>query len=138
MTEEDLSQPTPEEIYYAAEQYLPYLPVELQASVAGLLEEARAGHKRDSAILSVMSEDADARRWLRAALFGDMEKSVLGEYGPLAGGPDVPANSRWKCPECGFVWHVSRKGRPVPPCPKCKIALKKMKQSSVKGARDVR
>jgi len=113
------SQPTPQEIYYAAELYLPYLSETLQAQINTLLSEVQAGKKRDNAILSLISDDKAARQWMRQALFGEQFETMKSGFDPLAsGGPVVPANSQWKCPECGFVWRVQRKGRPVPPCPK--------------------
>lgn len=130
---QDKSQPTPEEIYYAAEKYLPYLADELREPIAALLAEARAGHKRDTAILSLISEDAAARKWMRAALFGE-QLTLRGGYQPLAGsGPtSVPASSLWVCSKCGYPWRVQRKGRPVPPCPKDGSVLVQVKESPQK------
>ena len=113
------SHPTPQEIYYAAEQYLPYLSELLQSQIKALIKEAQAGEKRDNAILSLISDDKAARQWMRTALFGEEMETLKGGYDPLAGsGPVVQANSLWKCPKCGFTWRVQRKGRPVPHCPK--------------------
>lgn len=113
----DKSQPTAQEIYYAAEKCLPRLPEELQAQIDVLLVEARAGRKRDNAIIALISDDRDARQWMRQALFGDQFETLRG-YQPLAGGgPVVPANSLWRCPQCDFEWRVLQAGRPVPHCP---------------------
>jgi len=113
------SQPTPQEIYYAAEQYLPYLSETLRAQIKTLLSEVQAGKKRDNAILSLISDDKAARQWMRQALFGEQFETMKSGYKPLArGGPVVQANSQWECPQCGFLWRVQHKGRPVPPCPK--------------------
>jgi hypothetical protein len=119
------SQPTPKEIYYAADQYLPYLSEPLQSQIQALLEEAQAGKKRDTIILSLISDDKAARQWMRMALFGKQFETLQRGYEPLAGGgpTSVPANSRWKCPECDFEWRVLRKGRPVPNCPEHNVAL---------------
>jgi hypothetical protein len=125
----DISQPIPEEIYYAAEQYLPRLPDELQAQILALLARAHSGQKCDNAILSLMSDDQDARRWMRQALFGDQFGTLKGGYDPLAGTPtSIPSNSRWDCPQCGFEWRVLRAGRPVPPCPNDYSVLVRMKE----------
>lgn len=115
----DSSYPTPEEVYYAAEQYLPHLQEDLQRQVRTLLERARSGQKVDNAIISIISEDKSARKWMRQVLFtGDIAK-LMRNYEPLAGNiVSVPANSVWICPKCGFEWRVLRAGRPVPPCPK--------------------
>lgn len=112
-----LDEPTPQEVYTAAEACLPYLPSDLRDGVAALLAQARGGKNLKTAILALLAEDESARRWVRAALFGE-QLSVRG-YEPLPGNPtEIPANSRWVCPQCGFVWHVARRGRPVPHCPK--------------------
>ena len=116
---DDITQPIPEEIYFAAEQYLPHLPEELREQIRLLLERARSGQKCDNAILSLISEDEGARRWMRQALFGAQLDTLRGSFEPMAGVPtSIPANSRWVCPECGFEWRVLRAGRPVPTCPK--------------------
>ena|SRR5205085_1061108 len=113
------SNPTPEEVYYATEQYLPILPQEVQSQVDILLEQARSGKKVDNAILSLISDDEYARKWMRKALFGEDIARVMGSYDPLPGGPvSVPANSVWECRQCDFEWRVLRAGRPVPPCPR--------------------
>jgi len=112
------SQPTPEEVYYAAEKYLACLPEEIRAQLSQLLKDARSGQKRDNAILALLAEDETARRWMRAALFGEEDGILKGGYEPLPGAPaSIPANSRWVCPECGFEWLVLHAGRPVPHCP---------------------
>ncbi len=123
------SDPTPEEIYYAAEQYLPLLSDELQTQSHALLEQARSGKKVDNAIVSLISDDEGARKWMRKALFGGNVAEVMGSYDPMIGNAiSVPANSMWVCSnlECsGFEWRVIRNGRPVPPCPKCFSVLKR-------------
>lgn len=117
----DNSQPDSHEIYYAAEKYLPYLSDSLQTQIKTLLTEVRDGQKRDTNILSLLGVDSEARKWMRQALFGEPN---IRSYSQLTGvGPLVPANSQWKCPQCGFLWHVQRKGRPVPYCPKDESVL---------------
>lgn len=126
---EDTSQPTAEEIYYAVEQYLPNLPEALQAPARSLLARASAGEKMDNALLALISEDAQARTWLRQALFGGETARLMGDYAPLPGSPlSVPANSLWICPQCGFEWRVVRAGRPLPSCPRDGSALTRVEK----------
>jgi len=113
------SQPTPEEIYYAAEQYLVVLSNDLQIQLRELLEQSRSGKKVDNAILLLISDDTDARKWMREALFGDDITNVNRVYEPMLGNSiSISSKSVWVCPQCGFEWHVIRAGRPVPYCPK--------------------
>lgn len=126
----DKSQPEPQEVYYAAEQYLPNLSELLQSRVKILLAEAQDGQKRDTIILSLLSDDPEARQWMRQALYGEQTETMRSydPYDPLAGGgPVVKANSQWKCPQCGFIWRVQRKGRPVPNCPTDQSVLVRVK-----------
>jgi len=118
------SQPTPQEIYSAAEACLPHLRPDLQERLAALLAEARAGQRRANRILDLTSQDPRASAWMQTALFGESADTLRG-YEPLAGGgpAHVPANSRWVCPQCGFEWRVLRAGRPLPPCPRDGSAL---------------
>jgi hypothetical protein len=89
----DISNPTTEEIYYAAERYLENLPETLQAQVAALLAEVRAGHQRDNDLLALISSNETARRWMRIALHGP---GTLKGYAPLACTiGDIPAGSLW-------------------------------------------
>lgn len=126
---DDITQPIPEEIYYAAEQYLPHLPEEIQPQILALIERARSGQKCDNAILFLISDDKEAREWMRKALFGAQLGTLKGVYEPLAGTPtSIPANSRWVCPKCGCEWRVLRAGRPVPPCPKDYSVLVQVKE----------
>ena len=133
---QETSHPIPEEIYYAAEQYLPLLSEPLQSQIRALLAEARAGEKRDNAILLQISEDRAAHQWLRSALLGEpvSGETVMRGYEPLpGGGPAVPANSLWRCPRCGFEWRVLHAGRPVPPCPRDGTALERVDSPSKEG-----
>ena len=119
LQEVPMSTPTPEEIYYAAEKYLPNLTRELQAKLTPLLERALLGEKVDNTIIDLLSKDAAARYWMKLALFGEVDGVQYRGYEPLAGKPtSIMASSRWVCPQGNFEWVVLRAGRPVPPCPK--------------------
>ena len=115
--------PTPEEIYYAAEKYLSLLSEPLASQIKALiLDQSQTGQKVDNDILTLISEDENARKWMREALFGGESGQIIrADYSPLPGGLlSVSANSIWICPKigCGFEWRVIRTGRPVPTCPR--------------------
>ena len=127
---------TSEELIYAAEKLLPALSSALQESLAPLLARARKGERVDIMIVDLLSDDEAASRWMRLALFGGQDETLYRGLEPLAGDLGaVQASSVWVCPkpECDFDWRVTRKGRPVPPCPHHNLQLVPEKRHS-KGA----
>lgn len=116
---EDIYAPTHEEVYYAAETYLPYLPDALKKRVKILLQKAKHEASVVDEIISLFSEDKRSRIWMRQALFLTGREVIKGGYEKIAGNPtSVSASQVWVCPKCNFQWHVSRAGRPIPSCPK--------------------
>jgi hypothetical protein len=117
---DNLNAPTPEEVFYAAEVYLPYLPSESQDSIKNLLRKAKGDETSiANEIISAFSEDERARLWMREALFYSGYEVTKGGFEKVAGDPSsVSASKVWICPKCNFKWHVFRIGRPVPNCPK--------------------
>lgn len=116
---EDTSVPTPEEIYYAAEKYLPYLPSALQERVKTLLQNTKNRVFVGNEIISTFSEDERSRLWMHQALFSSGYDIKKDNFEKLAGNPTtVSASKIWICPKCNFKWHLFRVGRPIPNCPK--------------------
>lgn len=116
---DDLTIPTDEEVYYAAEKYLPYLPYISQDRIKTLLQKARNGTTTVNEIISIFSEDEQSRLWMRQVLFFKGYEVTKGGFEKVAGNPtSVSVSKTWICLKCNFKWHVFRVGRPVPNCPK--------------------
>jgi hypothetical protein len=110
--------PEPDDVYLAANAYLPYLPEEMQESLLSLLADAKIGKKTDDQVLELLAQNDQAREWIRAALFIDADRTLSPEYTPLGGSVQAISARKWKCTKCDFVWFIYRSGQPVPPCPK--------------------
>lgn len=114
---------TSDEVYYAAEKYLPCLPEEMQGELKKLLEKARCGGKCDNAILQLMAQNEAARTWMAAALTGPDQGGK--DYTPIQGEiGSIEVKSHWVCPQCKkFEWRPPKAGRTPPPCPYCQSKL---------------
>ncbi len=94
----------------------------LDAQLARLLEQARAGEPVANRILDLLSKETATREWLRRFLKGEGQLTGKG-FEPLPG-PAAPVPApKFVCPQGDYVWHRHSVGQPVPRCPTHNLPL---------------